>query len=118
MKIYISGKISGMNRFRSKLHFRNAQRYLEGKGYEVVNPWKNQDIQDVVDIGGDYTAILLECLNVLGACDAIYMLDNFMESREAKAEHAFAIACAIKVYYCKELYEKGTLRRKGTEDVL
>lgn len=99
MKIYISGKISGMNRFRSKLHFRNAQRYLEGKGYEVINPWKNQDIQDVVDMGGDYTAILLECLNVLGSCDAIYMLDNFMESRGAMAEHAFAIACGIKVYY-------------------
>ena len=118
MKIYISGKISGMNRFRSKLLFRNAQRYLEGKGYEVINPWKNQDIQDVVDMGGDYTAILLECLNVLGSCDAIYMLDNFMESRGAKAEHAFAIACGIKVYYCKELYDSGVLRRNRTEDVL
>ena len=118
MKIYISGKRNGMNSFRSKLLFCNAQRYLEGKGHEVINPWKYQYIQDVVDLGGDSTTILLECLNVLGTCDAIYMLANFMESKEAKAEYAFAIACGIKVYYCKELYDNGTLRRKGTEDVL
>ena len=59
-----------------------------------------------------YAYALLRDMMVLATCDAIYMLPDFLDSKGAKAEHAFAVATGKKVYYAEELFANGTLRRE------
>ena len=62
-----------------------------------------------------YIYALLRDLMALSVKDAIYMLPDFLDSKGAKAEYAFAIATGKQVYYADELFADGTLRSKGYE---
>ena len=102
---------------------------LKAKGYEGFNPtseeWQGhlkkrydvdrQTYQPYTDgtLPDFYGYCLLRDLMALSVKDAIYMLPDFLDSKGAKAEHAFAIATGKLVYYADELYHDGTLRGRG-----
>lgn len=128
MLVYISGKIGEkVISAATRKKFENVQKMLEAHGHQVFNPtsdewqkylrtWmkghetylKNHKISE-------YAETLRLDIGTLNECDAIYMLPDFIDSPGAKAEHAFAIASKIHVYYDDELYRDGTLRGKGYE---
>lgn len=128
MKVYISGKIDEeviCETTRQK--FARAEKKLKTDGYEVFNPcdqnWQahlkaryekdRKTYQPYTDgsMPDFYGYCLLRSLMALSVKDAIYMLPDFLQSKAAKAQHAFAIALGMLVIYDNELYTNGTLRR-------
>lgn len=139
MKVYISGKIGEeVISEATRQKFARAEEMLRAKGYRTLNPTdsfcqhrlKECFDKDCMDDGRGgvvllprhflnkrggglhYDDILAQCLLWLKACDAIYMLPDFLDSKGAKAEYAFAIATGKQVYYDEELFRDGTLRGK------
>lgn len=130
MRVYISGKIGEkVISEATRRKFNIIQEALTFEGHDVFNPtdtkWdeslkKQFPIDHATKPNGDklsfYTYALLRDLMALATCDAIYMLPCFLDSPGAKAEHAFAIASGLKVYYDDELYRDGTLRGKSYQE--
>lgn len=90
MLVYISGKITGDDKYKEK--FALAESALNLQGYKTINPAR-------IDLGPDATweQYMELDLYLLGACDAIYMLTDWTESRGASAEWGFAKAKGIKI---------------------
>ena len=126
MRVYISGKIGEEGLSDATLEkFNKAEAMLKARGFETFNPTNGRH-QQIVNaaygrlVANDwntnvtrYSYMLLKDLMQLVYCDAIYMLPDFLDSKGAKAEHAFAIATGKQVYYADELYHDGTLRAKS-----
>jgi len=93
-KVYISGAIAHYDLEERRNAFLNAERYLNLKGFEPVNPFKNGLPDEAhwrehmkVDIG-----MLLQC-------SYIYMLDGWELSKGAKLELDVASSCGIEVLF-------------------
>lgn len=89
MKIYISGKISGLPLEVSRLNFSVCERNLQRIGLDVINPmskkyWKNR-IFKLPWIVHMFCDILL-----LFQCQGIFFQSNWKESRGARIERKFA----------------------------
>lgn len=84
-KVYISGKISGLEEKEYKNNFNSAELYLTGLGYDVVNPVAYDTIPN-----GTWKDYMRRDLKLLLDCDYIYLLDNWTESTGAKVEYRLA----------------------------
>lgn len=87
MKVYVSGPITGTDDYVER--FRVAELFLQGQGYEVVNPAKENAC---LPAGTSWERYMGESLRLLCECDAIYMLRNSMRSRGAMVEYGVATA--------------------------
>lgn len=94
-KIYISGKISGIENEAFYI-FQKAETNLIKEGFEPVNPMKLNHNHDK-----SWSNFMKEDIKALCDCDSIYMLKNWTESRGAIIEHGLAIMLEIKIYYEK-----------------
>lgn len=120
MRVYISGKIGEeVISEATRRKFARAEELLLARGFDVVNP-ASERYQEMMDVDfkvrqmpKTYADSILFDLQWLRTCKAIYMLPDFLDSPGAKAEHAFAIAIRMQVYYADELYRDGTLRAKS-----
>lgn len=92
-KIYISGKISGIEEEAPAL-FKEAQNLLESQGYEVVNPMEFNHEHDK-----SWSSFMKEDIKALCDCDEIYMLDNWQHSRGAVIEHNLASNLGMVRHY-------------------
>lgn len=83
MKVFISGKITGVPRLEAVEKFSLAEEKLRGKGYEVVNPAKNETLP---------TQELLTSLNIIQmmGCDMVFMLQDWRFCRQAVIERNVA----------------------------
>ena len=89
-KIYISGKITGLRLEEAKARFDKAESELVSRyNCEVVNPLKKISY----DADKTWCQYMLDDIALLFSCDAIYMLDNWKDSKGARIE--FAIACEL-----------------------
>ena len=79
MRIYISGKISGLPLNMVQERFDDAESLLSELGFDVVNPMKNG-----LDPNEKWIKHLCKDIELLDSCDAIYMMDNWVESRGAR----------------------------------
>lgn len=89
-KIYIAGKINGLDKYKEL--FKRAEDKLTSEGYICMNP-------AILKEGFDYNVYLPICLAMLEACDSIYMLNNWETSKGAKVEHAYAVAQGKEILY-------------------
>lgn len=89
-KIYIAGKINGLKNYREV--FKAAEDKLVAEGNTVMNP-------AVLPEGFDYEIYLTICMLMLQACDAVYMLSNFKDSKGANVELQFAKAQGKDIIY-------------------
>ena len=92
-KIYISGKISGMEEKAREL-FLDAQKTLEEAGFEAINPMALNHDHDK-----SWESFMKEDLKALLDCDAVYMLPNWKKSPGAIIEYFLAIQLSMPVYY-------------------
>ena len=96
-KIYITGKISGIEDTARKL-FQEAETKLTQKGYTVVNPMKLPHNHDKT-----WKSYMKEDIKALMDCDEIYALNNWEKSEGATIEIKIAQAIGIKVILQPEL---------------
>ena len=97
MKVYISGKITGLEINTARQYFDTVEEKLKAKGLNPVNPmalipynpdWKWEDY-------------MAEDMRLLLVCDAIFMLENWQDSKGARIEHAAAKESGLQVFYAK-----------------
>jgi len=100
--IYISGKMDGLPCMGFEKFFARAA-FLKSHGFRVFNPAEHDCLKMVEGWKHEpcnRASILLDDLEELVKCDAIEMLDNWVDdSTGATAERAFALAINIPVYY-------------------
>lgn len=94
MKIYISGKITGLTEEDYVPRFNQAEANFKAEGYEVVNPLKLDHT-----LNNYWVDYMITCIDALFECDAIYMLNNYKLSRGAKIEHAIAVEMGKQIFY-------------------
>lgn len=90
MKIYIAGKITGLDNYKEL--FNKAEKELLAKGYKVMNP-------AVLPEGFTWSEYMGICFEMIDVCDEIYMLNNWEDSKGAKAENLYAIGSGKKISY-------------------
>jgi hypothetical protein len=95
MKIYISGKVSGIEEEAITI-FKVAENYLKHKGLSPVNPMSLPHEHDK-----SWHSYMKEDIKALCDCDAIYMLSNWTDSKGAIIEHSTATLLGMEVYYEK-----------------
>lgn len=85
MKVYISGKISGLDLVEAKKNFIKAELRLKHQGHEVMSP------KGIMDFAGfEHEDYMHVCKAMVDVCDAIYMLSNWQTSRGSREELNYA----------------------------
>ena len=97
-KVYISGKITGLNIEFAKANFKKAEAMLQAHGYETVNPFDNGVNQD--SPWEDHMCVDLENLR---KCEYMYQMKNWTASRGAICEYKEAIKAGIKILRYEDL---------------
>lgn len=95
MKVYISGKITDDPNYKQK--FKNAELFLRLAGFEVVNP-ADQEVT-----GKPWNWYMRKDIKLLVKCGAIYLLQDWKESKGAKLEHYIAKKLGMKIYTISDL---------------
>ena len=99
MKIYISGKITGLPIKAVTKKFKETQNILESKGFQVVNPFElNKNIKKSMPTWMDY---MINDISYLFDCDAIYMIENWGQSKGSRIEYAIAKELNLKIYFAE-----------------
>lgn len=108
MKIYISGKITGTSDYMDR--FAKAEKALRTKGWEVVNPAKEDLPKNL-----PWEEYMKHDVRLLAGCDAIYMLDGWRQSRGACLERELALNLKLKVLYgdCNTIEQMEKIKEIG-----
>ena len=94
MKMYISGKIYGLDYADVEQKFNDAEEFLSGLDIEVVNPLKNGLQNDAPWINH-----ICDDIKLLDGCDAIYMLNDWIDSDGAGIEYDIALRTGKDVWF-------------------
>ena len=95
-KIYISGRITGLSIDVATKIFNNAEALLR-KTYkcEIINPMAAV----IFEKGKTWEQYMLEDIEILFKCDAIFMMNNWKASKGACIEHAIAREIGLIIMY-------------------
>jgi hypothetical protein len=93
MRIYISGKISGIEE-DAKVNFEIAENIIRAMGHEPVNPFKLRHKKDAT--WEDY---MKKDIRELTKCEAIWMLPDWKKSRGAVVEYFLAQKLKLQVIH-------------------
>ena len=94
MKIYVSGKITGIPRDEAAAIFEQARERLLLQGHEPFVPTVLPDYADVSH--GDYLHV---CHAMIDICDAVYVLDNWRTSTGSHEEIQYAADWRKEIIY-------------------
>ncbi|KAA6300974.1 MAG: hypothetical protein EZS26_002866 [Candidatus Ordinivivax streblomastigis] len=98
MQIYISGKTTGLPPKDMKEKFQSAQDLLQEIGFDVVNPLNNG-----LSLNDDWKKHLVRNIENLLPCDAIYLLDNWMDSVGASIQYDMALRMKKDIWFESQL---------------
>ena len=94
MRVFISGAITGTDDYMER--FAAAEEALTAKGYTVLNPAK---VIAQVPFELDWYTCMNITMEMLGECNAIYMLKDWEESKGAREEHFYAEKIELEIMY-------------------
>lgn len=106
MKIYISGKITGLDLRTAELLFRDAETEIKQtyQYTEIVNPLELAKELELKRIGNldlfpalDYYHYLANSIIHLFDCDMIYQIENWQDSPGAMLEYYIALEKGINI---------------------
>lgn len=112
MKIYISGKITGIPIQEAETKFQAAQDLLEELGFDVVNPLKNG-----LKKNSSYEEHMKIDIELLISCDIVYMLNGWIDSVGACIEYDIAVRMGKKILFESEVIKNLNLITK-TKDAI
>lgn len=95
MKLYISGKISGLPINSVIEKFKWHKMYLTNLGHDVVNPLEVCPF----DESKTWIDYMKEDISELLSCEAIYMLKDWGQSKGARIEYAIAKELGLTIYF-------------------
>ena len=98
MKIYISGKISGLDEETYTTIFKQGAYQLNCEGWryeDIINPLHINPLFGIKK----WFFFMVSDLIALYRCDAIYMLYNWKNSKGARIELLFALLWNKKIYF-------------------
>ena len=93
MKIYISGRITGIEEEALEL-FAKAEKELQAQGFDTVNPMTLPHNHDKT-----WASYMREDVKALCDCDIICMLSNWRLSKGAIIEHSIAKSLELIIKY-------------------
>jgi len=97
-KIYISGKITGINPDTVKAKFNNAEKLLKKQGYtEIINP-----IYNGIPYNAPYEVHMAMDIILLMGCEVVYLLSDWQHSKGATIEKALAEISGKTLIYQEE----------------
>lgn len=94
MKIYISGKITGLPFHEVEAKFQGAEELLEELDLVPVNPLKNGLTKE-----HSWNEHMVKDIEMLLDCDGIMMLDNWDTSKGAKIEYNIAVVTEKSILF-------------------
>lgn len=94
MRIYISGKITGLPKQEAREKFANAQALLEEIGLEAVNPMEKGVFNEL-----SWEQHMVKDIELLFSCDAIFMMGNWIDSKGAQIEYDIANRLEMEIYF-------------------
>lgn len=97
MKIYIAGKVTGVDKGELNVKFAAASIHLKKQGHETFVPCVLPDYPEVPH--SDYMHI---CYAMIDVCDAVYMLADWQQSKGARMELQYAADHNKKILYQDE----------------
>ena len=98
MKVYISGKITGYDLKVAEAKFNESEEFLRLKGFHPINPFKlSETHQDKT--WKDY---MIDDIRWLFDCDAIYLHNDWWQSKGARIEYQIAKELNLKVMFADE----------------
>ena len=93
-KVYISGKITGLELSEAMAIFEAKERELCEAGHEVINPFKIHGTEQKT-----WEGYMLTDIEHLFGCHEIHMLPNWKQSKGARIEHAIAEQMEMTIVY-------------------
>lgn len=94
MKVYISGKITGLPLSEAEERFKDAEELISALNLIPVNPLNNG-----LPRHSSWEEHMTRDIELLKQCEAIFMLENWEDSRGAKIEYDFAIGSGKTIMY-------------------
>jgi hypothetical protein len=96
MKIYLSGKISGLHDL-NKPKFRRYTEVFQVHGWEVFNPHSIPPPPFKASEKDEWHYYMRECIKALMDCDIVAVLDDWQQSRGAMIEVQIALDLGMQV---------------------
>lgn len=106
IRVYLSGKITGLEKEVYTKTFARAEQHYLSAGYEVINPVKIGEALLSLNPKAKYEDFMIRDLEALSTCTHIAMLEGWEESNGAKREKAEAEKLGLEIMYLK-LFDKG-----------
>ena len=97
MKVFISGRVTGLPREEARRNFERGERLLSDNSYDYVSPL---DLVPIVSTPKEAMQILLPKLM---ECDAILLLSDNKFSEGSQVEECVAKYCKLLILYEDDL---------------
>ena len=94
IKIYISGKVTGLTQEQATKRFDDSECLLSAIGFDVVNPLKNG-----LKFDASWDEHMVRDIELLFPCNAIYMMDGWLDSTGAQIEYDIAMRMKKTIWF-------------------
>ena len=101
MRIYLSGKITGLDKEVYTRQFERAENFYKTSGFDVVNPVKIGEEVLKINPKAEWQDFMIRDLEALRTCTHIALLEGWEESKGAKMEKAEAEKMGLEIMYLK-----------------
>ena len=101
MKIYLSGKITGLDKEVYTRQFERAETFYKTSGFDVINPVKIGEEILKQNPSAKWEDFMQKDLEALRTCTHIVLLEGWEESKGAKMEKAEAEKMGLEIMYLK-----------------
>lgn len=101
MRIYLSGKITGLDKEEYTKQFAKAEAFYKAGGFDVVNPVTIGEAILKNNPKAKWEDFMQEDLKALRTCTHIVLLEGWEESKGAKMEKAEAEKLGLEIMQLK-----------------